>query len=45
MRLSETPVTYDTPPPLLGEHTREILGGVLGLGASDIDALASQGVI
>jgi formyl-CoA transferase len=45
MRFSETPVTYDVPPPLLGEHTREILGGVLGLGASEIDALASRGVI
>jgi crotonobetainyl-CoA:carnitine CoA-transferase CaiB-like acyl-CoA transferase len=45
IRFSETPVTYEVPPPLLGEHTREILGGVLGLGAAEIDALAAQGVI
>jgi formyl-CoA transferase len=45
MRFSETPVTYDAPPPLLGEHTREILGGVLGLSDNEIDALAAQGVV
>ncbi len=45
MRFSATPITYEAPPPLLGEHTREILGGVLGLGAAEIDALAAQGVI
>ena len=45
MRFSATPVTYDTPPPLLGEHTREVLRGVLGLGGAEIDALAAEGVI
>jgi formyl-CoA transferase len=45
MRFSETPVTYEMPPPLLGEHTREVLGGVLDLSAAEIDALAAQGVI
>src|SRR5262245_39762764 len=45
MRFSETPVRYDAPPPLLGQHTREVLGGILGLGSAEIDALAAQGVI
>ena len=45
MRFSATPVTYDTPPPLLGEHTREILGEVLGLSEAEIDALAAREVI
>jgi len=45
MRFSETPVRYDAPPPLLGQHTREVLGRVLGLGSAEIDALAAQGVI
>jgi len=45
MRFSATPVQYDLPPPLLGEHTREILSGVLGIEAPELDALAAQGVI
>jgi len=45
MRLSETPVTYRSAPPLLGEHTREVLGGVLGLDAGTLDRLAGEGVI
>ncbi|MCY1431748.1 Succinyl-CoA:(R)-benzylsuccinate CoA-transferase subunit BbsF [compost metagenome] len=31
IRLSETPVEYRNAPPTLGQHTAEILGGVLGL--------------
>jgi crotonobetainyl-CoA:carnitine CoA-transferase CaiB-like acyl-CoA transferase len=45
MRFSETPVTYAMPPPLLGEHTREVLSGVLGLSDSEIEALAAEGVV
>lgn len=44
MRLSETPVTYRQPPPLLGEHTQAVLANLLGLGADEIDKLARQGV-
>jgi benzylsuccinate CoA-transferase BbsE subunit len=32
-------------PPLVGEHTGEILGGELGLGAEELAALAADGVI
>ena len=45
MRFSATPIDYDTPPPLLGQHTREVLGNLLGLRATEIDALAAQGAI
>ncbi|HET9018683.1 MAG TPA: CoA transferase, partial [Acetobacteraceae bacterium] len=45
MRLSETPVSYRSAPPLLGEHTREVLGGLLGLDAAALDRLAADGVI
>ena len=45
MRFSETPVTYKAPPPQLGEHTREVLSGVLGLSSQELDRLAAEGAI
>ncbi len=39
------PVPVPTGAPLLGEHTREVLGGWLGLGAAELDELATDGVI
>jgi crotonobetainyl-CoA:carnitine CoA-transferase CaiB-like acyl-CoA transferase len=44
IRLSETPVRHGTPP-LLGEHTREVLSDVLGMPEAEIDGLARGGVI
>ncbi|MBI2226538.1 MAG: CoA transferase, partial [Betaproteobacteria bacterium] len=44
-RLSVTPPTYDRPAPRLGEHTREVLSGVLGLSDQDINNLAAAAVI
>lgn len=45
MKLSETPVRHELPPPLLGQHTEEVLGGVLGWDAARIAALRQEGVI
>ena len=45
MRFSETPVTYDAPPPTLGQHTREVLAGVLGMSGDELDRLASRKII
>ncbi|HKR40930.1 MAG TPA: CaiB/BaiF CoA-transferase family protein [Paraburkholderia sp.] len=45
LRLSATPVQYEVPPPLLGEHTRELLDDLLGLDAARIDALCASGAI
>jgi crotonobetainyl-CoA:carnitine CoA-transferase CaiB-like acyl-CoA transferase len=45
MKLSETPVRCDSPPPLLGQHTDEVLSRVLGWSAARITALREQGVI
>jgi crotonobetainyl-CoA:carnitine CoA-transferase CaiB-like acyl-CoA transferase len=38
-------LTLATMPPQHGEHTREVLGRLLGLGQERLDHLASQGVI
>jgi len=45
IRLSGTPVEYRRAPPLLGEHTLEVLQGVLGLAESEVDALRQAGVL
>jgi crotonobetainyl-CoA:carnitine CoA-transferase CaiB-like acyl-CoA transferase len=45
MKFSATPIPHDTPPPMLGEHTDEVLAGVLGLEGARRDALRKQGVI
>jgi crotonobetainyl-CoA:carnitine CoA-transferase CaiB-like acyl-CoA transferase len=44
MRLSATPVQYRRPPPLLGEHTAELLHE-FGLDAAEIAALRATGTI
>ena len=45
MRLSGTPVTYRHAPPLLGEHTVEVLADTLGLDAADIARLKDSGAV
>ena len=45
MRFSETPIEYHAPPPLLGEHTDDVLGELLGLDAGAIARLREGGVI
>ena len=45
IRFSKTPVGEFKPPPLLGEHTDEVLAEVLGLDDSEIGRLRSDGVI
>ena len=43
-RLSETPCRYEAPP-LLGQHTREVLEDLLGYDPARIEALAAAGAI
>ena len=45
MRLSKTPVTMRMPPPLLGEHTEEILSATLHYTYEQIAQFRSKGII
>jgi formyl-CoA transferase len=45
MKLSRTPVTYEAGPPLLGEHTEQVLRAVLGLEDAEIQRLREERVI
>ena len=45
MRFSATPIEHKVPPPLLGQHTDEILRGMLGCGEAEITRLRSDGAI
>jgi crotonobetainyl-CoA:carnitine CoA-transferase CaiB-like acyl-CoA transferase len=45
MRFSATPLEHKTPPPLLGEHTEQILRELLGRSAADVAHLRQRGVI
>lgn len=45
LKFSETPLEYKRPPPLLGQHTTEVLRDVLGLDAAEIERLTQQGVV
>ena len=45
MRMSATPAGSDLPPPLLGQHTEEVLQQLLGMSEADVAALRDQGVV
>jgi crotonobetainyl-CoA:carnitine CoA-transferase CaiB-like acyl-CoA transferase len=45
LSFSGTPVEYKLPPPLLGQHTREILREILGYSEEEIESLKANGVI
>jgi crotonobetainyl-CoA:carnitine CoA-transferase CaiB-like acyl-CoA transferase len=45
MRFSDTPLEYRRAPPLLGEHTEEVLSGLLGKSDTEIAALRTAGII
>ena len=45
LRLSATPVAYRLPPPMLGQHTDEVLREALGASDEEIAALRADGVI
>ncbi|MDE0202798.1 MAG: CoA transferase [Rhodospirillaceae bacterium] len=45
IKLSETPCDSYDPPPLLGQHTDEVLSGLCGKSAADLARLREAGVI
>jgi crotonobetainyl-CoA:carnitine CoA-transferase CaiB-like acyl-CoA transferase len=44
-QMSASPATIRMPPPMLGEHTEEVLGGLLGYSASRIAQLRETGIV
>lgn len=45
IKMSRTPVRQDLPPPMLGQHTSEVLSEILGLPMDQQTLLRSKGVI
>ncbi|MFC7048790.1 CaiB/BaiF CoA transferase family protein [Emcibacter nanhaiensis] len=45
LRLSDSPVSYDKAPPLLGENTDEVLADLLGLGETKLGDLHDKEII
>jgi crotonobetainyl-CoA:carnitine CoA-transferase CaiB-like acyl-CoA transferase len=45
LRLSRTPPEYRSAPPLLGQHTDEVLGGVLAIQADEIARLRAAKIV
>lgn len=45
LKLSATPPEYRAAPPLLGEHSRQVLGELLGLDGEALDGLVRAGVV
>ena len=45
IKMSQTPVRQDLPPPMLGQHTGEVLSEVLGWSPAQQASLRSKGVI
>lgn len=44
IKLSDSPAMVQRPP-LLGEHSAEVLEALCGLGAEDVERLRGQGVV
>ena len=45
IKYSATPIVYERAPPTLGQHTDEVLGGLLGMSGEEIARLRDAGVI
>ena len=45
LKLSATPPQYLRPPPMLGQHTEEVLSEILELNSQEIKELRDKGAI
>jgi formyl-CoA transferase len=45
VKFSATPVSHDAPPPLLGEHTAQVLSSVLGMESGEVARLREEGIV
>jgi crotonobetainyl-CoA:carnitine CoA-transferase CaiB-like acyl-CoA transferase len=45
LKLSATPVRNDLPPPMLGEHTADVLTDWLDLSAARLSGLQQRGIV
>ena len=45
IKYSKTPLEYRMPPPMLGQHTSDVLSGLLGLSEAEIRRLSQGGAI
>jgi len=45
IKLSRTPLTYEMPPPMLGEHTESVLRELLGKSADEFRVLRDSGIV
>ena len=45
IRFSRTPISYGLAPPILGQHTQEVLGQLLGLDPAAVASLKDRGVV
>ena len=45
VKLSRTPGSVELPPPTLGQHTEEILTGLLGYSKADVERLRKEKVV
>ena len=45
IRLSQTPIEYQQAPPMLGQHTDEVLSRLLGLNAAAMAQLRNDGIV
>ncbi|HEV7457116.1 MAG TPA: CaiB/BaiF CoA-transferase family protein [Roseococcus sp.] len=45
VKLSATPPDYRVPPPVLGQHTAQVLTGMLGMSEAEVAALKDKGIL